>query len=482
MTARSLLSEAVQLLSHSQEGASSPALFPECYACGATRLASSCAAPTCADLLDCGPAVGHLVSRLAAATGAAVSIQPDSTTNSPLATGTLSTQRPRCSDALHLSETLRDLADEKLNSYPYHAVPACWRRLYTDASLYGAIARLANSSSRKETEREEEEAERLEAAIGRLDLAIVISGTPGPMRHDLALSLIESAQERLAEISSVALPDDGEQPRPTKRPRTRPPIREPDSSAAIAPDRAPYLHLPLTELPALPSFLDPKHNRAHRSPFIVREGASSFPAFSPSLTSPSGRRWSDLDYLRRMAGRGRIVPVEVGGDYTQAGWGQRMMEFGAFLDSLQDVERAASRCSGAAAKHRPSEPVPPPLYYLAQHSLFRQFPALLSDLLIPDLVYSPPTHHYSCSSNDVSESPTSHPASASTAGSSPPSAPPPQGDPYVSPTTEDGYILNAWLGPRGTKSAAHTDPWWNCYGAFRVGSRRRSPPLPVRSR
>lgn len=474
---------------------------------------------------------------------------------------------------------MRTLADDKLNSFPYHAVPTCWRRLYTDAVLYGTVARLAHLANLKN---EVNATQLLLQIIGRLDAAIVISGSPGPMRLELAQSLISLAQQRLAvagappepvEATSLRQVDDEDgRERPAKRLCTTKRDRSSSSSPSSPSEQAhsatteprpsppPYIHIPLRELASLPTFLDPAHNPLHREPFIVRRGAAHFPAFDdPDPDSPprpfnegdgdgvsanEGReaenhndetrprrrrrrrsRWSDLAYLRQLAGPGRIVPVEVGGDYTQSGWGQRMMPFDEFLESLEVVEErgtgreeeedgasAASRrgrrevptcslggddddegiegpgggggsngstmrfCSttraavgsksretdadregqsssppsttttAAAAAAAAVEPAPArPIYYLAQHSLFRQFPALVSDLLIPDLVYSPPEQHYpspSFTSNTSNETSS-----------------------YEPPKSEEGYVLNAWLGPGGTKSAAHTDPWWNCYGA-----------------
>ncbi|GAA5992977.1 hypothetical protein JCM10908_000781 [Rhodotorula pacifica] len=415
------------------------------------------------DLAPCGPAVLHLVSRLSDSCHSGLE------------------DRIRLREATHLSETLRQLADEKLNSFPYHAVPTRWRRLYTDAVLYGAVAALRARESAVE-QGEQETREALLQAIGRLDLAIVIAGTPGPMRHELALSLIALAQKRLAAgLGSPALPAAAEVAtfeRPAKRPRTRRSSEADSTTTAgswtpasssypprLAPAPAPYMDLPLTELPSLPTFLDPAHNPSYRQPFIVRRGAVHFPAFSTTTTTTTATaktenarprsRWSDSEYLRRIAGEGRVVPVEVGGDYTKEEWGQRMMPFAEFLDSLAavDAARGGINANGVEDDAPTAEQdasascssTPPPLYYLAQHSLFRQFPFLLSDLLIPDLVYSPPEHHSS-----------SDPYSTSGSAAAEPRV-------YESPQTEEGYVLNAWLGPRGTKSAAHTDPWWNCY-------------------
>ena len=428
------------------------------------------------------------------------------------------------------------------------------------------------------------------------------------MRLELAQSLISRAQHQIAaaaaprpaeatsprgaENSEEELEVEGRE-RPVKRPRmtrSTSPSRSftsTSSATAAAPTTTekrhppPYIHIPLRELASLPTFLDPAHNPVHREPFIVRRGAVHFPAFDPDPdpdprprfspqeygdddgdTAYEGKgkaadygengekrahtrsRWSDLAYLRRLAGPGRIVPVEVGGDYTQSGWGQQMMPFDEFLDSLGGgvvvaVGTGEEDAAGSSRRRRMRKEMPPsvkgddddedtgsgggggnstdsttpilsttsttraatgsnapeldadcgerqlsppsttattttttttaaaaaaaaaaervpdrPIYYLAQHSLFRQFPALVSDLLIPDLVYSPPEHHYPSPSLALN---TSNETSS-----------------YEPPQSEEVYVLNAWFGPGGTKSAAHTDPWWNCYGADVLSCSSRS--------
>lgn len=309
----------------------------------------------------------------------------------------------------------------------------CWRRLYTDAVLLGALARLHEVE--KEVEQRRRDSRR---TVRDLDLAIVVAGAPGEGREELVLRLISMIQDELGLLASSENDVDG---RPSKRRRQSPTTRR--SAAPLPP---PYIQRPLAELPSLPSFLHPETTHAHCSPFIVRQAASDWPAVE---------KWASLDYLRKVAGEGRVVPVEVGDDYTKEGWGQQMMEFEAFLRSLQELEgelrtgrelrsfpTPASTESESwntpeglyLPKSDDAAPSAPAILYLAQHSLCRQFPALLRDIPIPDLVYSSPE----------------------TDGT---------GKPYEPPTTEDGYILNAWFGPGGTKSAAHTDPWWNCYGA-----------------
>lgn len=63
--------------------------------------------------------------------------------------------------------------------------------------------------------------------------------------------------------------------------------------------------------------------------------------------------------------------------------------------------------------------------YLAQHNLLSQFPSLRDDIVVPDYVYSCPP------------------------------APPDYPD-YRPPGNDDQLVVNAWLGPKGTISPAHT--------------------------
>lgn len=146
-------------------------------------------------------------------------------------------------------------------------------------------------------------------------------------------------------------------------------------------------------------------------PLIVRGGAAHWPAAT---------KWRSLSYIQRQAGPGRCVPVEVGHSYTSATWTQRIMPFDDFLGHL-------TKPSVIAAE----------VLYLAQYNLFSQIPELRNDIAVPDQVY---TILPECSS-------------------------------YQPPSTSDGLDINAWLGPKGTTSPAHTDPYFNAFGEQRVVSR-----------
>lgn len=121
---------------------------------------------------------------------------------------------------------------------------------------------------------------------------------------------------------------------------------------------------------------------------------------------PAVTKWIQPRYLLRVASH-RIVPIEVGSNYTKETWSQDMVKFQDFfrrqlIDDVQSADR---------------------IEYLAQHNLFDQIPALKDDILVPD---------YCCVSNrtDTIDS-------------------------------ECEHDIKAWLGPKGTISPMHYDPKHN---------------------
>ncbi|KZV70639.1 Clavaminate synthase-like protein [Peniophora sp. CONT] len=139
------------------------------------------------------------------------------------------------------------------------------------------------------------------------------------------------------------------------------------------------------------------------SPFALRGYARDWPALSE-------RPWASASYLRSVAGPGRVVPVEVGHDYRADDWTQAMIPWDDFIRRFEAGEAL----------------------YLAQHDLFFQFPALQQDIIIPDYVYSAP-------------------------------APPHDFPAYTPPANAEQLVTNAWFGPGGTVSPAHTDPFFNFF-------------------
>ncbi|CAD6885545.1 unnamed protein product [Tilletia caries] len=175
-------------------------------------------------------------------------------------------------------------------------------------------------------------------------------------------------------------------------------------------------------------------------PFVVRDWARDWPARLPSPGSMTGAdqdlnhqaRWESGDYLRKLVGVGRVVPVEIGRAYTDAEWTQEIIAWDEFL------ERAGwKECRPDSNRSTTSSTTPALTTYLAQHTLLTQFPELESDMIRPDLVYSCPP------------------------------APAWMPDYQAPRDAENGggedVVVNAWIGPAGTLSPAHTDPYYNLY-------------------
>lgn len=146
------------------------------------------------------------------------------------------------------------------------------------------------------------------------------------------------------------------------------------------------------------------------TPLILTSTLTTWPA----LTT---RPWNRPSYLLSctIAGR-RLVPVETGRSYVDAGWGQSIIPFHTFLS--QYILSPPSNNPG----------------YLAQHNLFSQIPLLRNDIVIPDYCYitPPPPHHSS-----------------------------PLAETHAKLPELDEPLLNAWFGPAGTISPLHTDPYHN---------------------
>ncbi|KAF9532297.1 hypothetical protein CPB83DRAFT_759774 [Crepidotus variabilis] len=159
-----------------------------------------------------------------------------------------------------------------------------------------------------------------------------------------------------------------------------------------------------------PSFLQFKITYSRR-PFILRGYAKNWPALTH-------RPWRSHAYLSSVAGPGRVIPVEVGNDYRAEDWQQKIMQWDEYLTFLDFEDRPSSRSNSNAP-------------YMAQHDLLKQFPKLQNDIVIPDYLYA------DLESQDFPS--------------------------YQSPANEDKRILNAWLGPEGAVSPAHTDPYFNFY-------------------
>eukprot|EP00890_Picochlorum_soloecismus_P003769 jgi/Picsp_1/4393/NSC_01899-R1_transcription factor jumonji domain-containing protein len=117
---------------------------------------------------------------------------------------------------------------------------------------------------------------------------------------------------------------------------------------------------------------------------------------------PAMRLWNIREYWKAVAGR-RTVPIEIGKDYMSTEWTQKLMDFSTFLDSLTSEDETLEAYTSSL--------------YLAQHPLLEQIDLLRQDILIPEYCH----------------------------------------------LTGEISSINAWIGPPGTVTPAHTDPHHNIF-------------------
>lgn len=245
------------------------------------------------------------------------------------------------------------------------------RRIYTDACILRSVYDTATPAPDSST---------LVRAIEHLDRAIIVAGAAGPGRHDLILDLIQRIQsEHMSLLRPSPLPDVSLSAAASSIP----------VPVVAARHQVPRFDTP----PSLASF----QRSIASHPFIVPGHAADWPALNE-------HPWHSTRYLRTVSGPGRVVPVEVGSDYRTDDWSQKIMRWDDFVTSLAQSSNET--------------------LYLAQHSLFLQFPSMREDIVVPDYVYSCPD----------------------SSGSFPD---------YKPPTNNEQLVLNAWLGPKGTISPAH---------------------------
>ncbi|KDQ08965.1 hypothetical protein BOTBODRAFT_59011 [Botryobasidium botryosum FD-172 SS1] len=323
-------------------------------------------------------------------------------------------------------------AESSLRHFAQRHVPLSSRRMYTDACLIVSLLDIVIGPETSRGDRETTVPELTPderfwgASVARLDYAIVIAGAPGESRLDQILDTISFIQDTFLPVpASLRWKPEGmtpAPPTPTESNGHRPPVLQ------TAPHSIPILHPP----PSLASFL----LRHIHTPFILPAYAASAPAIT---------RWANPVYLLGAAGRGRIVPVEIGADYTLPDWLQAMIPWENFLrvtfagststwealgaDDTASKQRAARKTGGNGDKDGGLDLTR--VQYLAQHSLLTQFPRLRMDFEVPDYVYAAP------------------PA-------------PPNFLEYSPPGNDEGIVINAWFG-RGTTSPAHFDPYFNMY-------------------
>lgn len=342
--------------------------------------------------------------------------------------GCYTTQRSSDSIFLDLS-AVTQLCDQKFVTYNYDNIPSIWRAIYIDAQLIRALHVLKALGIHLKVAH-------LERCIRNLDLALIVAGAASTSKGQLCHDLIIRLQSMLSELEQYNShkPEsyDNDCSPPRKRFRTaKVECWSPGLSETIQADSL-IREFAFGEAPSFMDLAAPDTS-VRLTPFIVRAYAqeAGWSAVQSSMNKSAPGSWSSMEHLLQMAGPGRVVPVEVGANYIRKDWGQDVMLWSDFLrhcrwDETEQVSGArGDQISNALSPRQP-------LIYMAQHDLTSQFPALERDYMLPDYVYTSPSPCKECPI-------------------------------YAPPATSNGVITNLWIGPAGTVSPPHYDPFYNCF-------------------
>ncbi|KAH7396745.1 hypothetical protein DE146DRAFT_657595 [Phaeosphaeria sp. MPI-PUGE-AT-0046c] len=312
------------------------------------------------------------------------------------------------------SDMAQELAYQNLHTVPYKDVRTCWRRLYTDATLWKVIVLAEAQGSMKELVAPAIKDAWLDEVVKMLDMALILSGAPE--REELVELWFSALKPVSMNRLALDVAQQDVQERPSKRRKFSP--QDPFTSISsqfedTLPGPAPALAYPIprTHVLSMSAFQTKLSDTSMHTPVIIEGALQHWPALDE-------RPWNSPSYLldQTLGGR-RLVPVEIGRSYTDEGWGQKIISFKDFMSQYM----LTSPTPNTAA---------PQKGYLAQHDLFAQIPSLRADISIPDYCYCSP-------------------------------APSPHLTHIKSVAELEEPLLNAWFGPAGTVSPLHTDPYHN---------------------
>ncbi|MCJ1477472.1 hypothetical protein MMC13_006144 [Lambiella insularis] len=239
-------------------------------------------------------------------------------------------------------DPLLHLANDKLHVFPFNNVDACWRRLYTDASVLKAV--LVIQEHLAMDDKGMQDTTWIDEVVRTLDMALIMTGAP------LREQMIEALLSKLQRMIPVDSP-------PRKRRKTQ-------ISFPLDGSKRPKIQFSIErEEKSVEAF---ERQLKTGAPVVITHAIEHWPALHE-------RPWKDPSYLlEKTFGGRRLVPIELGRSYTDDGWGQTIITFRDFMENYllgPNVEKIG---------------------YLAQHDLFAQIPSLRNDISIPDFCFIDP--------------------------------------------------------------------------------------------
>lgn len=295
------------------------------------------------------------------------------------------------------------LANTELHASPYRVVATSWRRAYEEATLWKVLLHIESTAgvSRPRGTKRTHDGEPLQP----LPATSPYSAQKGEDGEDWLTKSVEMLDRALImtgapgrkKVIEELLEDLSCYAESLESSDGSIPNKFPTSQRTID------INATIPRVNYLPLEAFQQHLDTSASPIIIRDALSSWPAST---------RWKDPRYLMSKTINGRrLVPVELGKSYTSPLWSQKIMPFSTYVKSHL---LAPSATTG----------------YLAQHDLLSQIHGFSNDVTTPDYCFSAP--------------------------------PPPDPASGVKQQEELSEPLrNAWLGPAGTISPLHTDPYHN---------------------
>src|SRR5215469_523875 len=291
---------------------------------------------------------------------------------------------PSLLSLLHVSpEVAREHAYEQLYAVPYKDVAECWRRLYTDSSMWIALDMVEEVIERmkpiKFPKREgritDDPASQdsveglieqgLAKIVEELDRALIMTGAPG-RRHKIVeifgkLSDLQLCRNENSVALNYCCEDgtlDGRERKRRKLSSTPEANRQspeigleiphnyPSDPVPDPPLRFTLRRLHNLSLEEFQSQLELDHKKNRRNgplPFIITHAIDDWPAFH-------NNPWRNPRYLlsKTLGGR-RLVPIEIGQSYTDSDWSQKIITMKEFMMTYM-LQRANTDSSSSEPK------------------------------------------------------------------------------------------------------------------------------------
>jgi hypothetical protein len=246
---------------------------------------------------------------------------------------------------------------EELHSKPFEEVSLAWRALFACCSVLKAEKKLKFGNQC--------------GAMRDCDVGLLLGGNHVPLRmllHELVAQIKEQMPQYSPPLGRSALPVDSFTVQ----------SKEVKTSVDL-----------ITEIPVDSTLAEFATHFDNREPIVIRQAcqAAGWPALTTRPWFRGDGQPDPFSYLREVAGT-RTVPVEVGRHHLDSGGQlqQRLMTLNDFIDEL-------ICCCTPCTLHQLDAPVAVSAVvpvtaaktkgYLAQHQIFRQIPALQSDIVTP---------------------------------------------------------------------------------------------------